>query len=189
MFEELVQYDKDLFLFLNNLGSAPWDGFWLFVTSKWSSIPLYALLLVLCYKNWGWRRTLLMLLTVALLITCTDQLANFFKYGVQRLRPCHDPTLTGLMRLVKPSCGGSYGYFSAHAANSFAIAFFFSYLLVSKFKYIGIFLIFWAIFVSYSRIYLGVHFPLDVISGILIGLMLSWLFAKLYIFALQKFHL
>lgn len=130
-----------------------------------------------------------MLLAVALLITCTDQLANFFKYGVQRLRPCHNPELTDLMRLVKRSCGGKYGYFSAHATNSFAIAFFFAYLFRSKFGFMGIFLIFWAIFVSYSRIYLGVHFPLDVISGMLTGLILSWLFAKLYIFALQKFHL
>ncbi|MGB5821659.1 MAG: phosphatase PAP2 family protein [Saonia sp.] len=189
MLEELIRYDKELFLFLNNLGNTYWDGFWMFITNKWSAIPLYVLLLFLSYRNLGLKRTLLLLVAVALMITVTDQLANFFKNGVQRLRPCYDSGLSGLMRLVKSSCGGRFGYFSAHAANSFATAFFFAYLFRTTYKYIGVFLILWAFFVSYSRIYIGVHFPLDVVSGILIGLILSWLFAKLYIFALQKFRL
>ncbi len=128
------------------------------------------------------------MVAVALLITCTDQLANFFKDGLQRLRPCHDPEVAGAMRLVKGYCGGKYGYFSAHASNSFGIAFFLTWLMGSKYRYIGIFLIVWAIFVAYSRIYIGVHFPLDVLTGGLIGVILGWLFAKLYIFALHKYH-
>ena len=188
MWEELIRCDKELFLFLNNFGSPSWDGFWLFITNKWSSIPLYFLLLVLSYKQFGLKKTLLLIVAVVLLITATDQLANFFKYGVRRLRPCYDPEINELVRLVKKSCGGKFGYFSAHAANSFSVAFFFTYLLKSKFRYIGIFLMFWAFLVAYSRIYIGVHFPLDVLSGIAIGLILSWLFAKLYIFALHKYH-
>lgn len=130
-----------------------------------------------------------MLVFTALLITVTDQLSNFFKYGVQRLRPCYDLEVNGIMRLVKNSCGGKFGYFSAHAANATAVAFFFTYLLKSKFRYIGIFLMVWAFLVAYSRIYIGVHFPLDVLSGMVIGLIMSWLFAKLYIFAVHKFPL
>jgi len=189
MFEQLVQYDKELFLFLNNLGNTTWDGFWLFMTNKWSSVPVYFLLAGLFYKSYGLKRTLLLMVTVVLLITVTDQLANFFKYGVQRLRPCYDEELNGLMRLVKNSCGGKLGYFSAHASNSFAVAFLFTYLLKEKFKYIGFFLITWACLVSYSRIYIGVHFPLDVITGAFIGLIFSWLFVKLYIFVSYKFSL
>lgn len=188
MLEELVHLDKELFLYLNNLGSESWDSFWLFVTNKISSIPLYLILLYLSYRQLGIKKTLLLLITTALLITCTDQLANFFKNGVQRLRPCYDPEVSELMRLVKSYCGGRFGYFSAHAANSFAVAFFFTYLLGSKFRYIGIFLIAWAVFIAYSRIYIGVHFPLDVLTGVVIGLILSWLFAKLYIFAIHKYH-
>ena len=148
MMEQLVQLDKQFFLFLNAMGSSTWDGFWLFMTHKFSSIPLYLFLLITSFKSFGLKKTLLILVTVALLITVTDQLANFFKYGVQRLRPCHDPELSGMVRLVKSSCGGKFGYFSAHAANSFALALFFTKLLAFKYRYIGLFLFLWASIVA-----------------------------------------
>tara|TARA_R110002051_G_scaffold63030_2_gene114793 strand:+ start:620 stop:1192 length:573 start_codon:yes stop_codon:yes gene_type:complete len=185
--DQLIQLDKQLFLFLNTMGNTTWDGFWLFMTNKFSSIPLYLFLLIFSFRSFGLKKTLLILVTVTLLITVTDQLANFFKYGVQRLRPCHDPELNDMVRLVKSSCGGKFGYFSAHAANSFALAFFFTKLLTFKLRFIGIFLFVWAAVVAYSRIYVGVHFPLDILTGMGIGLFLSWLFTKLYIFTLQKF--
>ena len=182
MLEELLLYDKELFLYLNGLGTDSWDGFWMFVTNKLNSIPLYLVLLVICYKQFGLKKTLIMLVSVALLITATDQLSNFFKYGVQRLRPCHNPEISELMRLVKKSCGGKFGYFSAHAANHFSIAVFFTYLLKNKFKYIGFLLFIWAFAIAYSRIYIGVHFPLDVVTGIAIGIVLGWVFVKLHIY-------
>lgn len=189
MLDTLLQNDKELFLFLNNLGGSTWDGFWLFITDKLSSIPVYILLLLLFYKQFGLKRTLLILTFIALMILSTDQLANFFKYGVQRLRPCYDAAVNESMRLVKDSCGGKFGYFSAHAANSFAIAIFFNTLLKSKYIGIRIFLIVWALFVAYSRIYIGVHFPFDVLSGVLIGSLFGWLFAKLTIFTIHKIPL
>ena len=186
MLEELIHYDKELFLFLNGLGSPTWDAFWMFTTNKFSSIPIYLLLLFLSYRQLGLKKTLLLAVTAILLVVVTNGLADFFKYGVQRLRPCYDPEITTLMRLVKDTCGGKFGYFSAHSANSFAIAFFFTIILRPKIRYIGIFLGVWAFLMAYSRIYIGVHFPLDVITGGLFGLILSWIAAKLYIFALQK---
>jgi undecaprenyl-diphosphatase len=189
MLEELLHLDKEIFLFLNNLGTPGWDGLWLFITNKWSSIPLYVLLLILTYKFLGLRKTLLILVTITILITVTDQLSNFFKLGVQRLRPCYDPELSGLVRLVKASCGGKYGYFSAHAANSFATAFFFLLLLKKRYNFLLWILLPWAIIVAGSRIYIGVHFPLDIISGALIGMLMAWLFARLYIFAVDKYQI
>ncbi|MEP3211453.1 MAG: phosphatase PAP2 family protein [Maribacter sp.] len=189
MLDDLLSYDKEVFLILNNLGSETWDGFWMFVTNKFTSIPLYLLLLFLCYKQIGFKKTVLLVVVAILMIAAANGLADFFKYGVQRLRPCFDPEVNALARLVKDSCGGKFGYFSAHAGNTMAVATFFSILLKGKYRHIGIFLLFWAIFVGYSRIYIGVHFPLDVFSGMVIGLFFGWLFAKLYIFALLKLPL
>ena len=189
MIEGLLQTDQEWFLYLNNLGTTTFDGFWLFVTNKWGSIPLYGLLLLFSFKYFGWKQTAFVLLAVALLITCVDQLANFFKYGVQRLRPCHEPTVFEKMRLVKSHCGGKYSYFSAHAANSMAVAVFFMHLFKvqwSKFIYV---LLFWALAVGYSRIYIGVHYPLDVLTGFVIGSLFGWLFAKLFQQLIVKFKL
>ena len=168
------------------MGTPTWDAFWMFLTHKFTAIPLYALLLFLSFKKFGLKATLVLLVSVALLITVTNGLADFFKYGVQRLRPCFDPEVNDVVRLVKASCGGRYGYFSAHAANTTAVAVFFSILLKSKSRFLVLFLMLWAILVAYSRIYIGVHFPLDVVSGSAIGLLFGWIFAKLYIFALLR---
>ena len=189
MLEELLHLDQEVFVYLNNLGSPAWDGFWLFMTNKWSSIPLYILLLILAYRSYGLKKTLLLLVSIALLITVSDQLSNFFKLGVGRLRPCYDPDLSGLIRLVKSSCGGRYGYFSAHAANSFAIAIFFTYLFRKSSSFLAWILIFWAMVVSYSRIYVGVHFPLDVLSGAFVGSFMGWLFYRLYTLILNRLQL
>ncbi|XLS28152.1 phosphatase PAP2 family protein [Flavobacteriaceae bacterium M23B6Z8] len=187
MLERLIETDKELFLYLNNLGNQHWDAFWMFMSNKWASIPLYILLLLLCVYKLGWKRTGLVLVSVALMITATDQLANFFKYGVGRFRPCHDTTLIDQMRLVKSYCGGKYGYFSAHAANSFAVATFFVLLFKKQLSWITPLLLVWALLVAYSRIYIGVHFPLDVITGMSIGMLSGWLFQSLWKLAMLKF--
>ncbi len=178
MLEQLLQYDTDLFLFLNNLGSEPWDGLWRFITEKYSSIPLYVILLFLVYKKLGWKGTLVILVTVALMITSTDQLANLFKYGIERPRPCRVEALQASMRFVADGCG-RFGYFSAHAASSMAVAVFLGLLLRDRYKYLPFLLLFWAVVVAYSRIYLGVHYPLDIITGMFFGGIIGWIFFKL----------
>ena len=181
MIEELLKYDTELFLFLNNLGSEPWDGLWRFITEKYSSIPLYLLLLILIYKQLGWKGTLVIMVGAALMITVTDQLANLFKYVLfKRPRPCRVEELQASMRFIADGCG-RYGYFSAHAASSMAAAVYLGLILKNRFNYLPFVLLFWAVIVAYSRIYLGVHYPLDIITGMVFGGIIGWL-----IFLLQQ---
>jgi undecaprenyl-diphosphatase len=177
--EQLIQLDKELFIFLNGLGTPTFDGFWMFITGKWNAIPLYVTLLFLLYKKLGIKQTILIALLIAVMIACTDQLANLFKKVLfLRPRPCHDTELLEVMRLVKSHCGGRYGYFSAHAASSMALALFLGNILKPHVKYLYLSLIIWALFVGYSRIYIGVHYPGDVLTGFFFG----FIIAKLMLF-------
>ncbi len=186
MLDELLKYDTELFLFLNNLGNTSWDGFWRFVTEKWSSIPLYAFLLYLVFKHYGWKGTLVIIVCVALMITATDQIASLFKYGIKRPRPCKVEELQLLMRYVADGCG-RFGYFSAHAASSMAAAVFLGLSLQKWYKYLPFLLLLWAVITGYSRIYLGVHYPLDVISGMAFGGFTGWLFYLIQKWGQRKF--
>lgn len=186
MLDELLKYDTELFLFLNNLGNTSWDGFWRFVTEKWSSIPLYAFLLYLVFKHYGWKGTLVIIVCVALMITATDQIASLFKYGIKRPRPCKLEELQPLMRYVADGCG-RFGYFSAHAASSMAAAVFLGLSLQKWYKYLPFLLLLWAVITGYSRIYLGVHYPLDVISGMAFGGLTGWLFYLIQKWGQRKF--
>ncbi len=184
--DSILQYDQQLFLYLNRLGTQPWDGFWMGLSNKWVSMPVYLLLLFLSYRQFGLKKTLVMILALTLLITATDQLSNFFKYGLQRLRPCYEPSLEGSFRLVKGYCGGKYGFYSAHASNFMGVAVFFTMILGRGRSWLAFLLILWALAIGYSRIYIGVHYPLDVLAGALAGMLLGWLFARLLVLALQK---
>jgi len=189
MIETLLEWDHELFLYLNGLGTPSWDTFWQFISHKLSAIPIYLFLLLLSYQKYGLKKTVILIISVALLITVSDQLSNFFKYGLGRLRPCHDPEFMDVMRLVKSRCGGKFSYFSAHAANSFALAIFFWHILKSELKSMSLLVLIWACLVAYSRVYIGVHFPLDILTGALLGSLFGWLFSKLFIFVLRKISL
>ncbi len=175
MIEELLKYDSNLFLFLNNLGSEPWDNLWRVITNKFTFFPLYAILLFLVYRNFGLKGMLIIIVCAALMITSADQLANLFKHGLQRPRPCREEDLQSLMRLVVDHCS-RYGYFSGHAVNSMATAVFMGLLLKKKYYFLPFLLLFWAFIVGYSRIYVGVHYPLDVLTGMFFGSIIGWIF-------------
>ena len=187
MLDQVLNYDTELFLFLNNLGNTSWDGFWLFVTHKFSSIPLYALLLFLVYRNYGLKGALVIVVCVAVMITSTDQISSLFKYGFKRPRPCQVVDIKEYMRFVADGCG-RYGYFSAHAASSMAAAVFLGLSLQRWYKYLPFILLLWAILTGYSRIYLGVHYPLDVISGMAFGGLTGWLFYGLQQWGQKRFN-
>lgn len=168
MIDFLINLDTQLFLFLNGVHCKAGDFIMHWLSDKYIWIPLYAFLLYLLYKVYG-KTTLILMLLVALLITLSDQVSvHLFKNVFQRLRPCHEPALEGLV--YQPGrCGGKFGFISSHASNSFAIAVFIFLLLKEKFRPVGIGMIVWALLVSYSRVYNGVHYPGDIIVGALVG--------------------
>jgi len=186
MIDQLIQYDKELFLFLNNLGMPAWDNFWLVITNKLTFIPLYALLLYIIYKKLGLKTMLLMVVVVTLMITFTDQITNVFKDGFQRLRPCREDGVKEFMRYIAPRCG-KYGFFSGHSSNSMAAAVFAGLLLKPYYKKLIFLLLFWSAIVAYSRIYVGVHYPLDIICGMTFGVFSGYIFYKLQQYLRKRF--
>ena len=177
--DRLIELDHQLFLWLNNLGNVSWDWLWLLITDKWTAIPLYALLLFLIFKKFGWKPSLITVVFITLLITATDQLGNVFKDGFERLRPCRQEGVMEYARFVAVRCG-SYGFFSAHAANSMGVAVFLGLLFRKVIPKMILWLVGWALLVAYSRVYLGVHYPGDIIVGMLIGALLGFVFYKLH---------
>ena len=184
--EQLVEYDQEIYLFLNNLGNPTFDDFWNMVTNKFTSIPFYGLLLYLLYRSIGLKKTFVTLLLVAGLITCTDQLANIFKHWIERPRPCRQEGVMEMARFVAVRCG-RYGFFSAHAASSAALTVFLGTILRQYWKGSLVVLAAWALLVSYSRIYVGVHYPGDILVGWFFGIILGFLFYKLWKRILKKY--
>ena len=179
MLDRLLQIDTELLIFLNNLGGEQWDSFWFFLTNQFSWSPLFAFLLFLIFKKFGWKNGILLLLFLVVLITFSDQFTNFIKNTFERLRPCNTEGVIQHIRNFnyKPS---SYSFYSGHAASSMTFSFFIILLLKPHFKYIWFLLLFPLLF-GYSRIYLGVHYPLDIVSGYFAGIFFGYLF-----FLLQK---
>ena len=187
MLEQLLELDKDLFLFLNKLGTSTWDGLWLAITDELTFVPLYAVLLLLIYKKYGLKSLLIMVLVIASMITFTDQITNVFKHGFMRARPCRvDGLLDEGIRYIAERCG-RYGFFSGHSSNSMAAAVFGGLVLRPYFKNLIFILLFWSFIVAYSRIYVGVHYPLDIVCGMTFGALAGFGFYKLNSFLLKRF--
>lgn len=173
---QLIQTDVDVFVYLNGLGNENWDGVWNFITHKFTWIPLYILLLYFIRKYSDWKTLLFYSIALALLITVVDQsTTHLFKNIFQRLRPSHNTDLSDYIRITG-SKGGYYGFVSAHASNTFAIAIFLGYQLRQVFKNPITLLLIWAVFVSYSRIYVGKHYPGDLIGGAIWGMVIATIF-------------
>jgi undecaprenyl-diphosphatase len=179
MLEFILDLDTKLFLFLNGLHSPFWDTIMWAISDKEFWYPFYGILILAMVWRYKWN-TIAILLFIALLITLSDQLSvKAFKEVFERWRPSHNPQIKDLVHTVKGYRGGDFGFVSSHAANTFAMAFFTSKLFQNR--YYSWFIFIWAALVSYSRIYLGVHYPLDIMGGALLGMLLGYLIFKLYI--------
>ncbi len=182
----IIDLDRQLFLIINGCYSPFLDFIMFWLSDKYIWIPLYAILLTLLIKE-NPRHWWLVLLAVALLVTLTDQVSvKLFKDVFLRLRPCHDPLLDGYARVLNGHCGGAYGFVSSHAANTFGLAVFVGSMLKSRFKWMLWALLLWAAMISYSRVYLGVHFPGDVLVGGMVGALIGFGVYRLFGLTLRK---
>ena len=180
MLDRIKQIDTELLIFLNNLGNKSWDPLWVSITDKFTFLPLFILIIFFLFKKNGTKGLLVILLFISVLILFTDQFTNVVKDFTQRLRPCRLDELQGLLRDIDIRCG-KYGFFSAHAANSISVTIFIINCVdESVKKFLRPVLILWVMIFSYSRIYLGVHYPLDTIFGLSFGIFSGFLFKYLY---------
>jgi len=152
--------------------------------------PLY--LVILIYLGYKYKKKFwIILLFVIAAVAMADQFSvQLFKNIFHRLRPCHEPSLEGMVRLVNGTCGGLYGFVSSHASNSFNVALL-SLMFIRK-RWYTISILLWASVIGYSRIYLGVHYPGDVVCGAMLGSLIGWGVYKLYVLtdnALYKPHI
>lgn len=176
MWQTIKQWDRDLFIYLNSLGIEKYDQFWVTVTQSETWIPLYLLFAFLIFRFYSKKDALkisfFLLLNVAVVLT----LMNITKHYVARLRPSNVEELAELIRILQtPS---NYSFFSGHSASSFAIATF-MVLAIHKFsKWIYLSFL-WSLMFALSRIYVGVHYPSDIIVGIAVGIGTAFLFFKL----------
>ncbi len=178
--ETITNIDSDLFLFLNGLHVDWLDKVMIAITQMWVWVPLYLLLIYWTVKQYG-KRCWWVFLAVGVVVLCSDQLsAHVCKPLFQRLRPCYNPDLQDLIYLPKGMAGGRYGFVSSHAANTFAVAAFLTAALHKNYKWIGIVLYFWAFISSYSRIYLGFHYPGDILCGALLGILIGLILWKVF---------
>lgn len=184
MLDKIIALDKKLFVFLNGLGSQPFDDLWLIITKQFYWTPLFLLVFLILYKRVDRKQLLFAVLLIAVMILVTDQTANFFKSYYHRLRPCNDPDIMGIIRIVQQR--DTYSFFSGHAASSMANAVFIFGLFRKKFRFPYLLFSFPLIF-AYSRIYIGVHFPLDILAGYLCGLIYGLLFSRIYRFSEERY--
>lgn len=185
MLEKELAFERDAFFFLNGSDSSYLDSFMWLYSGKVVWLPLAVFIMtVLIYKK-NWREYLLIFLSIALVITLCDQFAsNVCKPFFSRLRPTHHPDFMDQVKIVFDYRGGKYGFISSHAANAFGFATFMSLLFRYKFFTCSIFT--WSILTAYTRIYLGVHFISDIISGMLTGLFLGYLVYIVYRYIRKK---
>ena len=170
MLDAILDKDIQLLIFLNSLGNEHWDSFWLAITHQFNWTPLFVFIIYLVIKTFGWKRGGFIVLSMIVLVAFSDQFTNLIKNYFQRLRPNNNPSVQKLLRsFFSPQ---SYSFISGHATTSTFFSVFTILILRNTYRYIYFILLF-PLFFAYSRVYLGVHFPLDILVGMTTGAMLG----------------
>ena len=181
--EHLLQWDKEILVYLNNLGSKPYDDFWLFITDQSNWIPLYILIGLSFFYFLGWRKGLLALVVLSIALGICNETTDFFKAYFDRLRPTQDDLLNGKIRdLLHPR---NRSFISGHSSNSTLLIWFTIFVLRKYTRWVYLLIIWWLLFM-YSRIYVGVHYPLDILAGIAWGFLILFLAKWVYLKSEQK---
>jgi undecaprenyl-diphosphatase len=182
--QKLEQIDRDIFLYLNGKHIDSLDGLMVLASGRFTWIPLYIVLfimVVIAYRKRWW----LIAISAGILVLLSDQLSGVVKHTVQRYRPCYNLEIQDIV-YVTNGCGGQYGFVSSHAANTFGLALLLTLVLRKKWRFFPYFIFTWAMFVSYSRIYNGVHYPADLAGGGLLGMALALIVYRLFIFTNKR---
>ena len=171
MFHWLIELDKKALLYFNSMHSPEWDRIMYWISGDKSWIPLYVFLLIMIIYKERPYRFIFTILFVAIAVLLCDKISVLIKILVERPRPTHNPEIADLVHIVNNYRGGDFGFVSSHAANVFGVATF----LANQFKHYkwSLFLFVWAAVVAYSRVYLGVHYPLDIICGAVLGVLIG----------------
>lgn len=177
MLDDILVWDRQAFLLLNGLGSPDFDGFWVGVTRLITWSPLYLFFCILVFRAYPWRQALAVLLTLLLLVLGITELTALVKEIAARLRPNNQPGLKELARiLIQPA---DFSFFSGHASFSFALTTAVVLFLKEQYQWIYVFFA-WPVLIAFSRIYVGVHYPGDVVTGALAGMLLAFLFYQAF---------
>ena len=183
--DALQQFDAGIFSAINGWHAAYFDSFMWLVTKIATWIPMILMLLYLLYFKKGWRKTVAVVLAIALVILIADQVsASIIKPLVERARPSHNESLQSTIHIVNGYRGGPFGFVSSHAANCFGIALLLA--MIFKNKLFTWTMVVWATLMCYSRIYLGVHYPGDIVCGAILGFLAAWLVYRIFVWFGKK---
>ena len=188
MIEALKNFDQQITIWLNNQHTPFFDDVMYWISDKYIWVPFYAFLVLLMVFKLK-KHSITALLAIAILITLSDQFSvHFFKEVFERFRPCRDGSpIHEMIHIVRGHCGGKYGFVSSHASNTFALAVFLALIIGKYFRYFTPLIILWAAIVSYSRVYLGVHYLGDILGGAILGAILGIILA--YVFHKSRLYI
>ncbi|MRI00482.1 phosphatase PAP2 family protein [Kriegella sp. EG-1] len=186
MLERLLEIDRQVLIYLNNFGSNSYDSFWKIVTKFPPWIPLFVIVIILLFWKENFKTAIWKLITYIAALTTVQTLVTLTKNGIGRLRPNNDESINQIIRVVNHS--SNFSFFSGHAAFSFCFATMAVLFLRNKLKLIQFIWIFPVLF-AFSRIYLGVHFPSDILVGALVGVIFAYLFYNIYKNLSSKYEL
>ena len=184
MLEQLNDWDSDMFIYLNSLGIEDYDAFWIYVTQIHHWIPLFILFFILYFLAFNWKKATFAILSLLSAFGTTLALTNLTKNLVSRARPNNVDELADIIRILQTP--ENYSFFSGHASSSFVVTTFVVLTLREKFKWPVYFFYIWPLLFCMSRIYVGVHYPVDILVGAMVGTLIALAFYKIYNAIYQK---